>query len=406
MNIIRNIKLFAVAILVLIGTSCEKELDVAPVLTYDGHATMTIAELTALHTIGSVDSYDSIPAGTVISGIIVSSDQAGNCYKYLTIQDETGGIQIKVDNSSLYPKYQIGQRIFVECKDLVIGDYRKNPQLGFWNDGSMSGIATSQEPLYLYRDGLIGDEPAPIVINSLGEVTEDMYNRLVILKECHFADPGETYSNADASTSRNIVMSDNSVIVLRTSNYAKFASQLLPNGTGDVVGILTVYNTTVQLTIRSLEDVHIGNTPAVETQTLFQVDFSQNPIESQGWSVTGDEGWFYYQAGQSFAIQNQNTASIDSWLVSPTLPNLGGYNNVTLVMNGEICQVSSGQAKKFYSVDYDGQNWDNATWTEIPTNGILPSEALGSSNLHIAFQFNGANGDFWRIPELKITGTH
>ena len=407
MNIIRNIKLFAAAaLLTLAGTSCEKELDVAPVLTYDGQATMTIAELNALHPVGSSDSYDNIPAGTVISGVIVSSDQAGNCYKYLTIQDETGGIQIKVDNSSLYPKYQIGQRIFVECKDLVIGDYRKNRQLGFWSNGSMAGLATSQEPLYLYRDGLVGSEPAPIVLNSKSDATEAMLNCLVVLKDCHFANPGETYSDPDASTSRDIVMSDNSVIVLRTSNYADFAAQKLPNGTGDIVGILTVYNTTLQLTIRSLDDVHIGNAPVIETHTLYQVDFSNNPIENQGWSVLGDAGWFYYQAGHAFAIQNQGATAIESWLVSPAISSLSGYNNITLVMGNENCQVSNGQAKKYYSVDFNGTDVNSATWTEVPSNGLLPAEVTSSANLRIAFRYNGSNGDFWSIPELKITGTN
>lgn len=405
MNIIRNIKLFAAAALLIVaGTSCEKEMDVAPVLTYDGQANMTIAELNALHEVGSSDSYDPIPEGTVISGIIVSSDQAGNCYKYLTIQDETGGIQIKVDNSSLYPKYQIGQRIFVECKDMVIGDYRKNKQLGFWSNGSMAGLASSLEPLYLFRDGLVGDEPAPTILNSKNEATEEMINTLVILKDCHFANPGERYSEADASTSRDIVMSDNSVIVLRTSNYADFAAQKLPNGTGDIVGILTIYNTTWQLTIRSLDDVHIGNTPAVETNTLYQVDFSNNPIENQGWSVLGDEGWFYYAAGHAFAIQNQGATDIESWLVSPVISGLSGYDNVTLVMGNENCQVTNGSALKYYSVDFNGTNVTSATWTEIPANGILPAEAINSPNLRIAFRYNGSNGDFWSIPEVKITG--
>lgn len=405
MNTIHNIKLAIIAAFLLIGgASCDKELDVAPVMTYDGQANMTIAELNALHTVGSVDSYDSIPAGTVISGIIVSSDQEGNCYKYLTIQDETGGIQIKIDNSALYPKYQIGQRIYVECKDLVIGDYHKNRQLGFWSNGSMGGIATSQEPLYIFRDGLVGNEPTPIVLNSKNEATEDMINRLVILKDCHFADPGEPYSEADASTSRDIVMSDNSVIVLRTSNYAKFAAQPLPNGTGDIVGILTVYNTTWQLTIRSLDDVHISNTPPVETSTLYQVDFSNNPIENQGWSVLGDEGWFYYAQGAAFAVQNTGTTAIESWLVSPVLSNLGGYDNVTLSMPNELCQVNNGQAHKYYSVDFNGTGVHSATWTEVPANGILPAEVTNNANLRIAFQFNGHSGDFWKIPELKITG--
>lgn len=406
MNTIHKIKLSLTAVLLMAAVaSCDKELDVAPVLSYDGSANMTIAELTALHTIGESDSYDTIPEGTIISGTIISSDQAGNCYKYLTIQDETGGIQVKVDNSSLYPKYQIGQKIFIECKDLVIGDYRKNPQLGFWNDGSMTGIASSLEPQYLYRDGIVGNEPAPLVINSLNDVTADMYNRLVILKDCHFADPGSTYSEATANTSRNIVMSDNSVIVLRTSNYADFAAQPLPNGTGDIIGILTIYNTTVQLTIRSLNDVHIANTPVAETTTLYQVDFSNNPIENQGWAVIGDDGgWFYYSTGASFAVQNQASTAIDSWLISPAINNLDGYDDVTLVMANEICQVTNGHAKKYYSTDFNGTDVNSATWIEVPGNRVLPAEVTSNSNLRIAFHFNGLNGDFWRIPEVKITG--
>ena len=407
MNIIRKIKLLATTILIIVAsTSCEKEqeIDVAPVLTYEKQANMTIADLNALHTVGNSDSYDSIPEGTIITGIVISSDQAGNCYKYLTIQDETGGIQIKVDNTSLYPKYQIGQRIYVECKDLVIGDYRKNKQLGIWSNGSMVGIASSQESLYLYRDGLVGNEPTPIALYSKNEITENMLNCLVVLKDCHFADPGETYSDPESSTSRDIRMSDNSVIVLRTSNYADFASQLLPNGTGDIVGILTVYNTTLQLIIRSINDVHIGNVPIVETTTLYEVDFSNNPIENQGWSVLGDEGWFYYQAGHSFAIQNQTSTDIDSWLVSPAINGLNGYNNVTLVMGNEMSQVANGQAKKYYSLDFNGTDLTSGTWTEIPANGKLPAEATSNPNLRIAFRFNSSNGDYWRIPEVKLTG--
>ena len=231
-----------------------------------------------------------------------------------------------------------------------------------------------------------------------------MINTLVILKDCHFANPGERYSEAEASTSRDIVMSDNSVIVLRTSNYADFASQPLPNGTGDIVGILTIYNTTWQLTIRSLDDVHISNTPAVETSTLYQVDFSNNPIENQGWSVLGDEGWFYYTTGHAFAIQNQNTTAIESWLISPAISGLSGYDHVTLVMGNENCQVTNGQAKKYYSIDFNGSDINNATWTEVPANGSLPPEATNSPNLRIAFRFNGFNGDYWKIPEVKITG--
>ena len=118
----------------------------------------------------------------------------------------------------------------------------------------------------------------------------------------------------------------------------------------------------------------------------------------------GDPGWFYYQAGHAFAIQHTGATAIDSWLVSPALSNLAGYDDVTLLTPDESCQVNNGTAGKFYSVDFDGTNWDNATWSTLPASGILPPEATNNPNLRIAFRFNGANGDFWKISELKITG--
>ncbi len=407
MSSFNRIKLIALVVIsAFVGVSCEKDLDVAPVLTYSGKATMTIAELNELHTAGSVDSYDSIPNGTVISGIITSSDKDGNCYKFLTIQDNTGAIQIKIDDSHLYPKYQIGQRVFVECGDMVIGDYRKNNQIGFWADGSMVGIASSREDQYIFRHDVAGAEPAALEITSKDEITSDMYNRLVCLKDCHFSEAGSTYCNPGSATSRDIVMADNSVIVMRTSNYASFASSLLPEGEGDIYGILTVYNTTPQLVIRSLSDVRISATPTAQTVEIVNVDFTSNPFETQGWSVIGDNGgWFYYAAGQSFAIQNQTATALESWLISPVYSNLGSYSDVTVTTTGANCQVTSGTAKKYYSVDFNGTDVAAATWTELPANGKLPAEVAANPNVRIAFYFNGYNGDYWRIPAFVIKGT-
>ena len=234
MNTISKVKtMMAVALLALLAAGCNKELDVAPVLTYPGTANMTIEELLSYHTVSGTDSYSEIPEGTVITGVVTSSDQEGNCYKYLTIQDETGAIMIKVDDSHLYPKYSIGQRIFVECDGLVIGDYRKNKQLGLWVDGAMTGISSSREDMYLHRDGVCGAEPEALVITSKNELDESMYNRLVKLEGCHFEDGGKAnYCDAGANTSRNIVMGDNTEIVLRTSSYATFANTLLPEEIG------------------------------------------------------------------------------------------------------------------------------------------------------------------------------
>ena len=66
----------------------------------------------------------------IIGGRIISSDVAGNIYRSLYIQDETGGIEVKIGNSSLYNDYKLGQMLYVKCEGLVIGNYGGMLQIG------------------------------------------------------------------------------------------------------------------------------------------------------------------------------------------------------------------------------------------------------------------------------------
>ena len=64
-------------------------------------ANTTIKQLRSLYPIGSATPI-KIDQDWVISGIVNADDKDGNLYKVVTIQDSTAGIQIKIDNSSLY----------------------------------------------------------------------------------------------------------------------------------------------------------------------------------------------------------------------------------------------------------------------------------------------------------------
>ena len=283
--------LFIIAIFAaLLMQGCDLKQDVAPMPTFIGEANTTIAELLKMHKIGSLDSYDSIPVGsnTVICGYVTTTDEFGNNYKYINIQDETGAIQIKVDNKALYHKYQIGQRIYVKCDGLVLGDYRKLPQLGLWANDQMQPIPNFKTYLYLFPDGTPMGGPNPIdmtTIPSANDIPATMYNCLVRLVDATFVEGGlATFSEPGAATSHDIKMADGSTIVLRTSNYAKFANEILPVGTGNITGILTRYNNTVQIVINSPNDLVNFTTP-VERQTIFSVNYAN--AFNEGWFQTG-----------------------------------------------------------------------------------------------------------------------
>ncbi|MBQ7550530.1 MAG: OB-fold nucleic acid binding domain-containing protein [Bacteroidales bacterium] len=413
-NKIKSICLLSILIFTMGG--CDKELDVAPILSYDGQANTTIAELIAMHNMGDSDSSTPITDDIVIEGTIISSDQQGNCYKYITIQDATGGIQIKIDDSKLYPKYKIGQHVFVECKGLDLGDYRKNPQLGWWVDGSMSGIASKKEDMFIHRDGAVGAEPAPIVINSAYDIPYDgsYCNRLVILKNCYFENRGvNPYSATNSSTSENIIFSDGSKIVMRTSNYAKFASEILPNGTGDITGILTVYTTyqtTYQLTIRSTADVRMSH-----EETIHEVDFNNNPLEN-GWQVvnrTGETGWTYrnFQGQKMLTIDNEDEAT-DSWLVSPAFNQFSNYDNLLFYFDHKVNNdYSTGNLNFYYSTTYTGGQIIPDDWTRVQISHFstsrmttflsIPREAYTNPNFRLAFQYAETNNS-WVLYSMKF----
>ncbi|MDD6113683.1 MAG: DUF5689 domain-containing protein [Bacteroidales bacterium] len=79
----------------------------------------SIADLVSGYTIGR----PKVLTNTVIKGVVTTTDRPGNFYKSFYIQDETGGIEIKVGKNGLYNDYLLGQTVYVDCEDLTLGMY-------------------------------------------------------------------------------------------------------------------------------------------------------------------------------------------------------------------------------------------------------------------------------------------
>ena len=130
----KRIVKFALALSVLAFTACEEW---QPVFTgkYENpeewepvtmQANTTIAELKAMYGAGPVQ----LKPGTIITGIVISTDQPGNLYKSMYIQDETAGIEVKIGRNGLYNEYKMGQRVYIDCDGLTLGDYKGMKNLG------------------------------------------------------------------------------------------------------------------------------------------------------------------------------------------------------------------------------------------------------------------------------------
>ena len=398
-------------------TSCNTDPDVAPVPTFDGVANTTIAELIAMHEIGSADSYDSIPAGTIITGIVTTSDEHGNCYKYINIEDGTAGIQIKINNTALHNRYKVGQRVYVKCDGLVLGDYRKLPQLGLWENDAMQAIPSNKASKYIFCDGMPIDlnDPAvfePIVLTSIPAaeaIPATYYNRLVRLENATFVEGGQaTYSLASSATSHDIKMADGSTITMRTSNYADFIDNILPEGTGTIYGILTRYNGYVQLVIRDLNDVQ-GFVAPTHSETIFSVS-NYTTAFNDGWlKVTSGTEWNVLSNSSFSGFYVNATAQTDSWLISPAI-NLHGSNPSIAFKHRAPAGGDNSTMKCYYTTNYTG-DVNTTNWVEIPINNFnnnfvnfsynLP-ENLQSSNFRFAFRYQG-NGSSWYIGNITLS---
>lgn len=104
----------------------------------------------------------------VISGKVISSDQAGNVYKSVYIYDESSesAIELKLMVSN-YVFYHLGQTIFVKTKGLAIGSYRYMLSLG--------GMPTAADKEKGYANRNLETRPqidAHIFPGALGELTE------------------------------------------------------------------------------------------------------------------------------------------------------------------------------------------------------------------------------------------
>lgn len=128
-------------------TSCEKKWDNVPQKEYT-----TKEEIDVDYDFMSVNEfkqryfYDELPnPGKTVKGVliedkvalevkVVSSDELGNTYKGLYVQDasgpENGGLELKIGKGSLYTVYKPGQTLYIKTDGLILGNYRNMLGLG------------------------------------------------------------------------------------------------------------------------------------------------------------------------------------------------------------------------------------------------------------------------------------
>lgn len=284
---LKNIFHSALALMALGAiTSCQADMDtpalVEPKATMEANTTISefktaFADQTVLCPMK--DEETNTPY--IIHGRVVSSDATGNIYKAIVIQDETAAITLSVNQGSTYTDYRIGQDVVVNATGLYIGYYNGLQQLGWYDlyNGAPS-LTFMPWDIFLAHSELNGfpdpdvkyvaqdaawpsDAPYCIVTSfsqlpATGEEFRNMQSQLVEFRNVHFEEGGkETYAPYQESVNRTLVDANGTTLTVRTSGYSNFYNELIPEGTGNVRGILSYYGDAWQLLLRGLGDVMI-----------------------------------------------------------------------------------------------------------------------------------------------------
>jgi hypothetical protein len=352
-----------------------------------------------------------------LKAYVISSDENGNFFEELILQDSpvdpTAGIRVLIDANPLFAYFQPGRAVFIQLKGLGLGFENGQLTLGFSDGNRIRPIPESMLFDFLLRDSELAEiipddklvsELSEDQINTFIRLREVQFNRLQALGEDRLTYAGEPEDQFDGERLLESCLEATSII-FSTSTFADFKSVLLPQGTGDIVGIFTYnfFGEEFNLVVNGLEAVQLENEIrcdpaeincglAVKSgeQVLFSDDFEEQqqgqPVAGNGWTNYSQEGtqlWEAYSATGSNAslgisarigsYQSGDKQTI-SWLVTPRI-DFDLQQDETLSFRTSNSFADGSTLELLFSHDWDGdvESISLASW-ELISAAILVSD--------------------------------
>ncbi|MDT0294787.1 DUF5689 domain-containing protein [Mesonia ostreae] len=457
-------KFFTVSFLFLAGlaiTSCVQDDDFsAPDVTYEEPDVTVNTSISSVKAMFGGFNAVKIEAGEgsdqelYLEGYVVSSDESGNVYKSIVIQDSpenpTAGISISTEATDTYLTYGIGRKIYFRVNDLYVGEYAGLPTIGTYEGADVGRIGVDD----FYGRILRSTEKAEIVptVISIADISPQYLNTLVQFENVQFPEAllGQYFGNIDDtfSVNRDIENCDGQTATMRISGFSDFKNIDLPEGNGSLTAVLSIFNTTYQLTLRNENDVDFdgercgedgGDGGEPDTTGTVSLPYSEDfqgetagvgvPLSIDGWvnvNINGGERVFdirdfdgnKYTQTSAF---NSEENPYEVWLVTPGV-DMTTSTSATLSF-GTKDGYYNGQALKTYaSTDFDGDP-TTATWVELTdinystgntegyADNFLPSgdvdlSAYAGQVVYIGFEYSGASSGItttYQIDNLSIT---
>lgn len=397
---------------------------------------ISISDLKSLFVWGEVVE---ITSNIVIKGYVSSSDQSGNFYKELFLQDSpespSAAIRIVIEMTNSYNKFNLGREVYIDLKGLFLGESRSGDGLisigGSKNsDDEIESLSNNQIHKHMFRS----PETHELIPKELDitQIKRDHIGMYVKAKNVQFPEDleGKTYYDPnDSFDTQHLIEScmgfTNTTFILETSSFANFRFHPLPKGGGDISGVVTKTFTgsNIVLVLNSLADVELDQERCSpldinDFEILFEENFDDGKDNSTfdfpNWLNIADKGrelWTEQVFGSNGYVEFSGFRTNDplniGWLISPKFSKKGNENLYLNFKNGQHhIESEENKLQLYISKNFDGSNLDTANWQELQANlshmndtwyifkdGGLIDLSEFSGDFHIAFRYEGSGLD-------------
>jgi Family of unknown function (DUF5689) len=287
MKLFRFYKLQNILLLLLIFSSCVQddqfELPETGVLEpeLEGEIVSITSVKTALENaqIAGEETATFEGTNTYMSGFVISSDESGNFFEELILQDTpenpTAGIKVLIDVNPLFTKYELGRKVYIKLDGLSVGINSGVVTLGALNVDEIDKISASNEEVFLFRSAEM-DTLIPTK-KTLSQLNAHDVNTLIQLPKAQFTETqvGLSFANepGDAFDGDRLIEScseDGGAILFQTSTFADFKGLAIPQGSGILTAIVSknFFGDENVLVIRDPSDIQFNAAERCEPKPL------------------------------------------------------------------------------------------------------------------------------------------
>ncbi|SHI83893.1 protein of unknown function [Mesonia phycicola] len=397
------------------------------------------------------DLYTYEETDLYVEGYVISSDEAGNFYRELIIQDNpenpTAGLKVSITVNDLYTKYEIGRKIYIALEGFTVGTSNGVVTLGI-PDRIYIDPAPAQFENKIFRSAEVA-EIVPLEL-EISEFTDAYENLFIQLNNVQFAKSelklsfaSEATDEYDGERTLESCTTDNTTI-FSTSTFADFASISVPQGSGSISGILSrtfeddayiISVNTVDSSTINMEGERCDPEPAEPglVQPPFNEDFesqnSSSDLAIDGWvNVNANYGERVYTVaefgGNKYAqtsAYNSDENPYEAWLITPGV-DLTSSTTATLSFDTKDGYNNGAALTTYITTSFDG-DINNSIWTELTginyssgnssgyADNFVPSgdidlSAYAGQTVYIAFKYLGGDPNTtttYQIDNVSLT---